>query len=104
MESYHWWLNNIEYVLTKAHALPATASQEQPPAPSSQEVPDADWLTALAPFWVLDVRAQVESKPEPIQSGQEQLAQVQQRLLGVFEFKSFDRRAFDTREMGGPRN
>lgn len=45
------------------------------------------------------MRAQVESKPELIQSGQDQLAQTQKRLLGVFEFKVFDRRAFDTRIM-----
>jgi mediator of RNA polymerase II transcription subunit 18, fungi type len=93
LESYHWWLNNIEYVLSKVHTIPADAYSQE------TAIPDLDSATPLAHFWILEVRAQVESKPELIQSGQDRLAQTQKRLLGVFEFKVFDRRAFDTRIM-----
>lgn len=60
-------------------------------------MPLPESATPLVPFWLLEVHAQVESKPELIQSAQDRLAQTRQRLLGVFEFKVFDRRAFDTR-------
>ena len=96
-ESYHWWLNKIEYVLTKVYPVPAGNAP-------AQEIPDLDALSPLAPFWVLHIRAQVESSPERLQNGQDQLAQLQKQLIGIFDFKAFDRRAYDTRSMDGPRN
>lgn len=60
-------------------------------------IPVPESAAPVVPFWLLEVHAQVESKPELIQSAQDRLAQTQQRLLGVFEFKVFDRRAFDSR-------
>ncbi|KAK3340016.1 mediator complex, subunit Med18 [Lasiosphaeria hispida] len=89
-ESYQWWLNNAEYALTRTYPL----------APGSQqEVPNLTGLEPLAPSWVLYVRVQVDSNPERMQQGHAQLSRVRDRLLRVFDFKVFDRRAHDTRIM-----
>ncbi|KAK0704644.1 mediator complex, subunit Med18 [Lasiosphaeris hirsuta] len=89
-ESYQWWLNNAEYSLTRTFPL----------APGTQqEVPNMAGLEPLAPFWVLYVRIQVDSNPERMQQGHAQLSRVRDRLLRVFDFKVFDRRAHDTRNM-----
>ncbi|KAK1828308.1 hypothetical protein QBC39DRAFT_359657 [Podospora conica] len=90
-ETYHWWLDSAEYVLTKTHSIPAAAYSQE------DMVPAVDSTTPLGDFWILHVRVHVESKPEQMRNGQERLVQAHQRLLGIFKFEVFDRRVFDTR-------
>jgi mediator of RNA polymerase II transcription subunit 18 len=73
------------------------------PGPAApQQVPDLASLEPFAPYWILTVRAKVDSlptatMPSRMKQGQAQLVQVRERLEGVFEFKVFDRRCHDTR-------
>lgn len=83
-ESYSWWLNGVEYALTKIYGVP-----QQPGAE----------LQPLVPFWMLYVRVQTESTPESMARSHTQLTRVRERLLRVFDFKVFDRRVHDTRIM-----
>ena len=90
-ESYHWWLNNIEYELARYFHVP-------PQTPPGQ-VPNPATLDPVAPFWILYVRVQTETSAERIQQGYTQLVRVREDLLRVFDFKVFDRRAHETRNM-----
>ncbi|KAK4122512.1 hypothetical protein N657DRAFT_575335 [Parathielavia appendiculata] len=94
-ESYSWWLNGVEYSLTRMFQLALDAD------PSAQ-VPDLASLKPFAPFWILIVRAKIDSLPTAsmptrMKQAQAHLAQARDRLLGIFEFKVFDRRCHDTR-------
>ncbi|KAK3321234.1 Med18 protein-domain-containing protein [Cercophora scortea] len=86
-ESYNWWLNNVEYALTRISIVPPS----DPPAPP-QQVPNVAALQPLAPYWILYVRVQVESTPERMQHGYGLLKQALKDLSGIFDFKVFDRR------------
>ncbi|KAK4101795.1 hypothetical protein N658DRAFT_424939 [Parathielavia hyrcaniae] len=93
-ESYSWWLDGVEYTLNRMFQ-PASLD----PAPS---VPHLASLEPFAPFWVLLVRAKVDSLPAAtmparMKQGQAHLVQARDRLLGVFDFRAFDRRCHDTR-------
>lgn len=90
-ESFHWWFNNLEYALVRTFPLPAGTDP--------QLVPNLSTIESFAPFWLLFVRIQVESAPERMQEAHAQLESARQALVGIFEFKIFDRRAFDTRIM-----
>lgn len=90
-ESFHWFFNNLEYVLIRTFQLPAGANP--------QMVPDLSTITPLVPFWLLYVRIQVESAPERMQEAHAQLETARQALIGIFDFKVFDRRVHDTRIM-----
>ncbi|KAK0625965.1 mediator complex, subunit Med18 [Immersiella caudata] len=87
-ESYKWWLDNLEYSLTKYIPIPPG------------QTPNLAALEPVVPFWILYVRSQTDSSPERMKESQIALAGVRERLLGVFDFKAFDRRAHDTRIMG----
>ena len=91
-ESYHWWLNDIEYALTRTFII----SLNPDPA-ASQQVLNLALIEPAASFWLLFVRSRVESTPERMQQSQAQLAQVREQLMGVFDFKVFDRRCHDSR-------
>ncbi|KAK3684188.1 mediator complex, subunit Med18 [Podospora appendiculata] len=93
-ETYSWWLNNVEYALTRLSIVPPS----DPPAPP-QQVPSVAALHPLAPYWILYVRVQVQSTPERMQHGYGLLTQALKNLSGIFEFKVFDRRVHDTRNM-----
>lgn len=96
-ESYHWWLNSVEYVLARSFVLPWDADV----APM-QQIPKLASAEPIAPFWILYVRASVKSAapatiPEHVRKAQAHLVQVRAQLMGVFDFKAFDRRCHDTR-------
>lgn len=84
-ESYKWWHNNLEYALTRILLIP------------QGQTPTIESLQPLAPFWILYVRVQTDSNPERMSQSHVSLSAVRERLLGVFDFKVFDRRAHDTR-------
>ena len=75
---------------------------------SAQKFPPLAELQAIAPIWTLYVRA-VAPESTPAQVGQciEQLNDIHAKLLGVFDFKLFDRRVYDSRfnpqQAGGAR-
>ncbi|KAK4222582.1 hypothetical protein QBC38DRAFT_489532 [Podospora fimiseda] len=54
-------------------------------------------LGKYAPFWMLYVRALVDSKAEAVQQAHIVMAKLKDELDGVFEFKEYDRRSMDTR-------
>ncbi|KAK4233112.1 hypothetical protein C8A03DRAFT_19742 [Achaetomium macrosporum] len=96
-ESYHWWLNDVEYILTRTFVVALG-----PNPVISQETPNLASAEPVAPFWILYVRTRAESPspatmPEHIRKCQAQLVQVQGKFMGVFDFKVFDRRCHDTR-------
>lgn len=91
-ESYHWWLNDIEYALTRTFVI----SLGPEPA-TTQQIPDLASAEPVSDFWILYVRTTVDSTPDRLQKAQAQLARVREQLLGVFDFKVFDRRFHDTR-------
>ena len=86
-ESYKWWLDNVEYSLTKYIPIPPG------------QAPNLAALEPVAPFWILYVCSQNDSSPERMKESQIALGGVRERLLGLFDFKVFDRRAHDTRVM-----
>ena len=65
---------------------------------STQTFPLLAELPAVAPMWMLYARV-VAPESTPAQVGQciEQLNDIHAKLLGVFDFKLFDRRVYDTR-------
>ncbi|KAL2260273.1 hypothetical protein VTK26DRAFT_5759 [Humicola hyalothermophila] len=93
-ESYHWWLNDVEYTLTRTF-IAALDSSDQ--AASQQQVPNIAGLEPPADFWLLYVRSRVESTPERMQQAHAQLVRIREQLMGVFDFKVFDRRCHDSR-------
>ncbi|KAK3990478.1 mediator complex, subunit Med18 [Cladorrhinum sp. PSN332] len=88
-ESYEYRKGKLVYSLTKTWPVDPSVPSDQVPNLASQE--------NFAPFWMLYVRSLVESKAEAMQQAHASLAQVKGDLAGVFVFKSFDRRAMDTR-------
>jgi len=66
------------------------------------QVPNPSSLEPVGLIWVLYVRAKIDSlpptnMPDRMTQGQTHLVQIRERLLGVFDFKVFDRRCHDTR-------
>ncbi|GAB1313647.1 Mediator of RNA polymerase II transcription subunit 18 [Madurella fahalii] len=96
-ESYHWWLNDVEFALTRTYVL--SLNPDQTP---SQQVPNLASIQPVSDFWILYVRTRVDSTPERTQQGQMHLVRVREQLDELFDFKVFDRRFFDTR-IQGPR-
>lgn len=90
-ESFHWWFNNLEYAMVRTFPLPAGTDP--------QMVPDISTISPFASFWLLFVRIRVESTPERMQEAHAQLESARQALVGIIEFKIFDRRVFDSRIM-----
>ncbi|KAK3386879.1 mediator complex, subunit Med18 [Podospora didyma] len=90
--SYQWWLNGVEYALVSIFRVPV-----DPEAPN--KIPALPDLKPFAPIWMLYVRVQIESNHERMQQAYVQLQQAQKDLVGLFEFKVFDRRVHDTRIM-----
>ncbi len=91
-ESYHWWSGNVEYTLARLNTLPSREGA------AFNEIPRPESITPLDPTWILFVRMQVETNPERMQQAYAKLLRIQETLLGVFEFKVFDRRTWDTRD------
>ncbi|KAK3303958.1 uncharacterized protein B0T15DRAFT_225003 [Chaetomium strumarium] len=101
-ESYHWWLNDVEYVLIRTFVFALG-----PDGVPSQEIPNLASAEPVAGFWLLYVRTRAESPspatlPEQIRKCQAQLEQVRGKLAGVFHFRAYDRRCHDTRIQEGP--
>ncbi|KAM7186952.1 hypothetical protein V8F20_011181 [Naviculisporaceae sp. PSN 640] len=90
-ESYHWWHNGLEYALVQTLPLP--------PGTDANVVPNMAGITPMLPFSLLFVRIRVESSPERMQQAHAQLEAARRALVGVFEFKVFDRRCHDTRNI-----
>lgn len=90
-ESYDYRRGKLTYSLTKQSLID--------PSAGSDEIPNLATTEEFAPFWLLHVRAVVESKAEAMQQAVARLAAVREELMGVFAFKAFDRRALDTRCM-----
>ncbi|KAK0651164.1 mediator complex, subunit Med18 [Cercophora newfieldiana] len=86
-ESYKWWQSNLEYALTRIFPI------------SPESAPTMATLKPVAPLWFLYVRVQNDSSPDRMKEGHAALSAVRERLLGVFDFKAFDRRVHDTRVM-----
>ncbi|KAK3314840.1 mediator complex, subunit Med18 [Apodospora peruviana] len=98
-ETYHWFDDKgLEYVLTRVFRAPAPRGNNntaiEKPALSVAALGDP-----VAPFWTLFVSVRVESTPERMQQGHQLLETTRQFLTGVFDFRNFDRRAHDTRNM-----
>lgn len=62
-------------------------------------VPNMAGVTPMLPFSLLFVRIQVESSPDRMQQAHVQLEKARKALVGVFDFKIFDRRCHDTRNI-----
>ena len=90
-ETFHWFHNNLEYALIRTFEMPAGTN--------FQMVPNLSTILPFASTWILYVRIQVESVPERMQEAHVKLEGARQDLLGVFDFKVFDRRVHDTRIM-----
>ncbi|KAK4164967.1 mediator complex, subunit Med18 [Cladorrhinum sp. PSN259] len=89
IESYEYRKGRLTYTLTKTWPIDPSIASDEVPNLASQE--------NYASFWMLHVRALVESKAEAMREAHVKLAQVREELMGVFAFKAFDRRAMDTR-------
>ncbi|KAK3898524.1 hypothetical protein C8A05DRAFT_18914 [Staphylotrichum tortipilum] len=105
-ESYLWWLNGIEYEMVRMYMVdpdPNPGAPQPGPTPGApQQVPNPSSLEPVGSIWILYVRARVDPHPpsnmlDRMTQGQTHLAQIRERLLGVFDFKIFDRRCRDTR-------
>ncbi|KAL2133440.1 hypothetical protein VTI74DRAFT_2326 [Chaetomium olivicolor] len=101
-ESYHWWRNDVEYALTRTFVISLDPNTDDSP---SQQISNPASLEPATPFWILYVRTKVDSTssasmPERMKQAQAVLVQVREQLLGVFDFKAFDRRCHDTRVQG----
>lgn len=99
-ESYCWWLEGIEYALTRMFV----ASSNPNPMEPQQQVPNPETLQPVGNFWILYVRAEVDSAPaatmpDRVKQAQAQLVRVQEQFKGVFDFPAFDRRCHDTRAL-----
>jgi mediator of RNA polymerase II transcription subunit 18 len=69
-----------------------------------QQVPNPGTLQPVGNFWILYVRAKVDSSPaatmpDRVKQAQAQLVRVQEQFKGVFDFPVFDRRCHDTRSL-----
>jgi mediator of RNA polymerase II transcription subunit 18, fungi type len=99
-ESYTYFRDNIEYSLVQYRPLPALPGADGQPLPL-QSMPPWDEIDPVDPAckWILFVRSHVleDNSPEKMQKAHEELMAIRDELLGVFEFKIFDRRAHDTR-------
>ncbi|KAK3298054.1 mediator complex, subunit Med18 [Chaetomium fimeti] len=96
-ESYCWWLEGIEYSLTRMFVASLNPDPMVP-----QQVPNPGTLQPVGNFWILYVRAKVDSfpaatMPDRVKQAQAQLRRVQEQFRGVFDFPVFDRRCHDTR-------
>ncbi|KAK4156352.1 mediator complex, subunit Med18 [Chaetomidium leptoderma] len=96
-ESYHWWLDGIEYVLTRMFVI---TLDPDPAAP--RQIPNLAVLEPVSPHWILYVRASVDSLPaatipQRMTEGQGHLERVRKELVNVFNFMIFDRRCRDPR-------
>ncbi|KAK0612799.1 mediator complex, subunit Med18 [Bombardia bombarda] len=99
-ESYHWWQNDVEFALTRYYLLPQTPSTGPGNDPAAAPKLSLDIMEPLGDWWFLYARVQVDSKPESLQEGHVKLRHVRHDLRGIFEFKVFDRRVHDTRNLG----
>jgi mediator of RNA polymerase II transcription subunit 18 len=96
-ESYCWWLEGIEYSLTRVFMIPPNADLTVP-----QQIPNLTTLEPVGNLWILYVRAKVDSSPaatmpDRVKQAQAQLVQVREQFKGVFDFPAYDRRCHDTR-------
>ncbi|EAQ87016.1 hypothetical protein CHGG_08269 [Chaetomium globosum CBS 148.51] len=85
-ESYCWWLEGIEYSLTRMFVA---SLNPDPTAP--HQVPNPKTLQPVGNFWILYVRAKVDSSPaatmpDRVKQAQAQLVRVQEQFKGVFDF------------------
>ncbi len=106
-ESHLWWLNGIEYEMVRMYMVePAPdpgAPQQVPNAKlgAPQQIPNPSSLEPVGLIWILYVRAKVDipasNMLDRMKQGQTHLVQIRERLLGVFDFKVFDRRCRETR-------
>ncbi|KAK0670875.1 mediator complex, subunit Med18, partial [Cercophora samala] len=90
-ESYHWWQRDhfTEFALIRTWIAEDSLPSDQVMNLAARE--------PYAPYWMLYVRALVESSPEKMQQAQTQLEKVRDQFREVLDFKVFDRRAMDTR-------
>ncbi|KAL1839714.1 hypothetical protein VTJ49DRAFT_1219 [Mycothermus thermophilus] len=96
-ESYRWWLEGIEYCLTRNYLAPINTESA-----TSRQIPNPATLNPVGVNWMLYVRAKVDNQPAAtmparMKQGQLALLQIKQRLRGVVDFLAFDRRCHDTR-------
>ena len=96
-ESYHWWFNDVEYSMVRTYLISLDPNPQ-----TAGQVPSLAGLEPIGDFWLLYVRTRVEATPDRMQQAQSQLQQIRDQLLGVFDFKVWDRRAHDTRIMEQP--
>ncbi|KAI1106335.1 mediator complex, subunit Med18 [Jackrogersella minutella] len=93
-ESHSFVRENAEFVFSRYYRLP-----ESPGGPVASLPP----FTALRPVdsaqkWVLNIKMNVdESQPDKVKKATEELLAVKAELDKIFNFKTLDRRVFDTR-------
>jgi len=104
-ESYHWFAyeGGVEYVLFKTYRVKSEDNLGQSAATPQEESFDMESQTVdFMPFWVLHVRVQTAVDPEHMAKGLRILQQIDDKFAGLFDFKVFDRRAHDTRDLEPP--
>lgn len=98
-ESYTWCRDSVEYTLERMYIYPG----EDPLVPIRQTeprtfLPAFSDLRPLSSNWMLRAKAFVsEPTPERMAQAAGALAAARADLLGVFNFRQFDRRVHDTR-------
>ncbi|KAK3944459.1 hypothetical protein QBC46DRAFT_165253 [Diplogelasinospora grovesii] len=94
-ESCTWWCDGEEYSLVRYLTFSPELSATGEPQ-----------LQQTVPVWLLFIRMQVESNLERMQQAYATLSRIREKLFRVpqIQFKVFDRRAHDTRDIGAYRS
>ena len=104
---YRFFRDEIEFCLTRQYLVRPINDYTPLATGRTQEAEPMRNLPAwgsLAPLdmqrrWVLQVKVHVlqDNKPDEIRKAQDQLLAVRTELEGVFDFKTMDRKVYDTR-------
>ena len=106
VESKRFYRDDLEYSLKRSYHLSpmheySPVNPQQVSRTPSATLPSWGNMTPIDPEkrWVLNVTLHIlqDNKPDDFKKAQERLIGVQKELDRVFEFKTLDRRVFDTR-------
>ncbi|KAI0131017.1 mediator complex, subunit Med18 [Daldinia grandis] len=94
-ESYSFVRENVEFVFSRYYHLPESQGRPLAALPPWADLRPVD----PAQKWVLNVKLNVidDSQPEKVKKANGELLVVKAELEKIFDFKSVDRRVFDTR-------
>ncbi|KAH8892479.1 hypothetical protein GQ53DRAFT_822695 [Thozetella sp. PMI_491] len=100
-ETYKWYRDGLEFTLSRVYGL--NPDLLSPPDQDGPALPPLSQLDPILPSWTLIVRTIApDSTPAQVQQAVAQLHEIHAKLMGVFEFKLFDRRVHDTRNVAMP--